>query len=90
LFPHHLLNELGYALKRILKTKPIKKIAQTEAIFEQVEQINDTADNDPHTLRISMDAKVALKVGEFDRGGKTRMPTNSLDHDFSSEATLIP
>ena len=84
------LNELGYTLKRILKTKPIKKIAQTEAIFEQVEQINDTADNDPYTLRISMDAKVALKVGEFDRGGKTRMPTNSLDHDFSSEATLIP
>lgn len=84
------LNELGYTLKRILKTKPIKKIPETEAIFEQVEQINDIADNDPHTLRISMDAKVALKVGEFDRGGKTRMPTNSLDHDFCGEATLIP
>lgn len=84
------LNELGYTLKRVLKTKPIKKISETEEIFEQVEKINDTADNDPHTLRISMDAKVALKVGEFDRGGKTRMPTHSLDHDFESEAILIP
>jgi hypothetical protein len=62
------LNDLGYTLKRVLKTKPIKKIPETEAIFEQVEQINAEADNDPHTLRISIDAKVALKIGEFDRG----------------------
>jgi transposase len=84
------LNDLGYTLKRVLKTKPIKKIPETEAIFEQVEEINTEADNDPHTLRISIDAKVAVKVGEFDRGGTTRMPTVSLDHDFPAETTLIP
>jgi transposase len=84
------LNDLGYTLKRVLKTKPIKKIPETEAIFEQVEQINTEADHDPHTLRISIDAKVAVKVGEFDRGGTTRMPTVSLDHDFPTETTLIP
>jgi transposase len=84
------LNDLGYTLKRVLKTKPIKKIPETEAIFEQVEQINTEADNDPHTLRISIDAKVAVKVGEFDRGGITRMPTVSLDHDFPTETTLTP
>ena len=84
------LNDLGYTLKRVLKTKPIKKIPETEAIFEQVEEINTEADNDPHTLRISIDAKVAVKVGEFDRGGTTRMPTISLDHDFQPETTLIP
>jgi hypothetical protein len=48
------LNDLGYTLKRVLKTKPIKKIPETEAIFEQVEEINTEADNDPHTLRISL------------------------------------
>jgi len=84
------LNALGYTLKRVIKAKPIKKIPETEAIFEQVEQINREADNDPNTLRISIDAKVAVKVGEFDRGGKTRMPTTSLDHDFPPETTLIP
>ena len=84
------LNDLGYTLKRVLKTKPIKKIPETEAIFEQVKQINTQADHDPHTLRISIDAKVAVKVGEFDRGGTTRMPTISLDHDFQPETTLIP
>ena len=29
------LNDLGYTLMRVLKTKPIKKIPETEAIFEQ-------------------------------------------------------
>ena len=84
------LNNLGYTLKRVLKTKPLKKIPETEAIFEQVEQINQSADNEANTLRISIDAKVAVKVGEFDRGGKTRIPTISLDHDFAPETTLIP
>lgn len=84
------LNDLGYTLKRVVKTKPVKKIPETEAIFEQVEQINQSADTDPNTLRISIDAKVAVKVGEFDRGGKTRTPTISLDHDFQPKTTLIP
>ena len=55
------LNDLGYCLKRVIKAKPVKKIPQTQAIFEQVEQVNTEADNDPNTLRISVDAKVGLK-----------------------------
>lgn len=84
------LNDLGYTLKRVAKIKPVKKIPETEAIFEQVERINQEARNEPNTLRISIDAKVAVKVGEFDRGGKTRVPTISLDHDFAPVSTLIP
>jgi hypothetical protein len=84
------LNDLGYRLKRVLKTKPIKNIPETEAIFEQVTQINTEADRDPNTLRISIDAKAAVKVGEFDRGGKSRIPTIALDHDFATESTVIP
>jgi hypothetical protein len=37
--------------------------------------VNKEADEDPYTLRISIDAKVALKVGEFDRGGKSCQTT---------------
>ena len=81
---------IGYTLKRVVKAKPIKKIPETEAIFEQVHQINQQADADPNTLRISIDAKVAVKVGKYDRGGKTRTPTFVLDHDFSPEITLTP
>lgn len=84
------LNELGYGLKRVAKTKPLKQIPETQSIFEQVNSINQQADDDPTTLRISIDAKVALKVGEFDRGGKTRVTTAALDHDFSHGTTLTP
>ena len=37
-----------------------------------------------------MDAKVAVKVGEFDRGGKTRVKTICEDHDFDSQAKITP
>lgn len=61
------LNDLGYKLKKVAKTKPIKVIPETEAIFKQVNAINQEADTAPHSLRISIDAKVAVKVGEYDR-----------------------
>jgi hypothetical protein len=84
------LNELGYSLKRVAKTKPKKRIDETDAIFNQIDKVNREADADPHTLRISCDAKVAVKVGEFDRGGKTRTPTEALDHDFNAVMTVTP
>ena len=84
------LNELGYSLKRVAKTKPKKRIDETDAIFKQIDKINKEADADPHTLRISCDAKVAVKVGEFDRGGKTRTPTEALDHDFDAVMSVTP
>ena len=64
------LNEMGYGLKRVQKTKPQKVIAETENIFKQVNQVNHAADKDPTSLRISIDAKTAVKVGEYDRGGE--------------------
>lgn len=50
------LNQLGYSLKRVAKTKPLKQIPETGAIFQEVNRINQQADDDPTTLRISMDA----------------------------------
>ena len=84
------LNELGYNLKRVAKTKPKNRIDETDAIFKQIDKVNREADADPHTLRISCDAKVAVKVGEFDRGGQTRTPTIALDHDFNAVMTVTP
>jgi hypothetical protein len=84
------LNQLGYGLKRVAKTKPIKQIPETEAIFKEVNRINQQADDDSTTLRISIDAKVGIKIGEFDRGGKTRAKTVAFDHDFSNCPALTP
>ncbi len=84
------LNEMGYSLKRVQKAKPKKRIPETEEIFEHLEKVNQQADTDPKTLRISMDAKAVIKIGEFDRGGKTRVPTIALDHDFTPTTTITP
>ncbi|WP_219904673.1 ISAzo13 family transposase [Stenomitos frigidus] len=81
------LNELGYTLKRVAKIKPQKRIPETDAIFAQLQQVNQQADAAP-PLRISMDAKVAVNLGEYDRGGKTRTPTQANDHDFDAILTL--
>jgi hypothetical protein len=37
-----------------------------------------------------MDAKVAVNVGEFDRGGKTRVTTIAEDHHFNPECKITP
>ena len=37
-----------------------------------------------------MDAKAIVKVGPFARGGKNRVPTSAVDHDFHPEATVTP
>ncbi len=84
------INLLGYRLKRVAKIKPKKRIAATDAIFEKMHQVNGQADADPTKLRLSMDAKVAVRVGEFDRGGKTRVPTVAADHDFDAVVSLTP
>jgi hypothetical protein len=83
------LNQLGYYPARIAKTKPLKTIPETNAIMKQVSEINQEADSEETTLRISLDAKARVKLGEFDRGGKTRVKTFANDHDFA-EDTLVP
>jgi transposase len=55
-----------------------------------MKQINEEADADEQTLRISMDAKATVKVGPFARGGKSRVPTKAADHDFQPTATVTP
>jgi hypothetical protein len=41
-------------------------------------------------LRISIDAKATVKIGPFARGGKSRIPTVAVDHDFQPEGLLTP
>jgi hypothetical protein len=55
-----------------------------------VTTINAAADAAPEVLRISMDAKASVKIGPFARGGKSRVPVQAADHDFTPEATVTP
>jgi transposase len=55
-----------------------------------VKQRNEEADGAENVLRLSIDAKAAVKVGPFARGGKSRVPTKAADHDFEATATVTP
>jgi hypothetical protein len=84
------LHEMGYHPMKVAKSKPQKKIPATDAIFEQVNQINEAADADPKVLRLSMDTKAIVKIGDFSRGGKKRVQVKAADHDFKALVKVTP
>jgi transposase len=84
------LNLLGFRLTKVAKSRPQKKVKQTDAIFEQLKKINPEADRADDTLRISIDAKATVNIGPFSRRGRSRTKTKAADHDFKPEATLTP
>jgi hypothetical protein len=65
-----ILNRMGYRLKRIQKGKPLKKTAETDAIFANVKAVRTQVRNDPQTLEVSVDTKAKVSEGEYARGGK--------------------
>lgn len=65
-----ILNRMGYRLKRIQKGKPLKKTAETDAIFANVKAVREQVKNDPGTLEVSVDTKAKVNEGEYARGGK--------------------
>lgn len=67
-----------------------KKIKETDAIFERLSQINAEADRAEGVLRLSLDAKATVKVGDFSRGGKNRAQRKAADHDFKPVLSLTP
>ena len=84
------LNDLGYTLKTVAKTKPLQKLPETDAIFAQLNVVHRLSAEDNTILRVSLDAKAAVKVGLFSRGGRSRLSVAAWDHDFSPDVTLTP
>lgn len=72
--------------------KPHKKIAETDAIFENVAQAQQRAQADPKVLRLSIDTKAKVAIGNLSRGGKDRRRAapKADDHDHYRQATLVP
>jgi hypothetical protein len=52
--------------------------------------VNIDADARADTLRISLDAKAIVKIGELSRDGYNRVPVAAADHDFNPDATVTP
>ncbi len=84
------LNQLNFHPQKVTKTKPIKKIKETDAIFSQVHKTNALADSTDGVLRLSCDTKAKVKVGPFSRGGMSRQGTKGSDHDFNPEEVMTP
>jgi hypothetical protein len=88
----NILDRHNYRLRTVVKAKVQKKKPETDAIFENVRRVNAQADADPETLRISMDTKATVDVGEYSRYGRSRglEPVKALDHDMQPKEKLVP
>lgn len=53
---------------------------------------NQSSDDNPKSLRVSIDSKAKVKIGNLSRGGKARTlePKMADDHDTQWNATLVP
>ena len=67
-----------------------KKIPETDAIFEQLAQVNSRADAAEQVLRLSLDAKATVLIGDYSRGGRSRLLVKAADHDFHPDEKLTP
>lgn len=74
------------------KTKPLKKIPETNEIFDNIQAAHQRAATDQSILRISIDDKAKVKIGEFSRGGLTRRACDqaAADHDMGHGEKLVP
>ncbi|MCY9669233.1 ISAzo13 family transposase [Paenibacillus alginolyticus] len=79
------VNQLGYTLKKVRKVKPMKKIEQTDVIFENLNRVHEAYGDKDNAVRISVDTKDRVKIGDFSRGGYNRALVKAADHDFSNE-----
>jgi hypothetical protein len=67
-------------------------VRQTDAIFEHVDRENQASDAREDSLRISIDTKAKLKVGDVSRGGRSRgvEAIQAEDHDMDVKEKLVP
>ncbi|HZK55843.1 MAG TPA: ISAzo13 family transposase [Desulfosporosinus sp.] len=79
------INAMGYHLKRVQKVKPLKKIEETDAIFKNLNKVHDKNQSKKNVLRLSIDTKDRVKIGEFSRGGSSRVTVKAGDHDFGGD-----
>jgi len=68
----------------------VKKVPETDAIFERLAKVNPAADADESVLRLSVDAKATIPLGLYSRGGYSRLTVKALDHDFAPDDKITP
>ena len=84
---NNIVNSMGYNLKKVQKTKPLKKIDETDAIFDNVHTEKEKAMLDDKTVLISIDTKDKILIGPFSRRGKNRVQIEAVDHELTTNCT---
>ncbi|MBW4695567.1 MAG: hypothetical protein KME27_27775 [Lyngbya sp. HA4199-MV5] len=64
----------------------------TDAIFAHVFRANQASDDNPKSLRLSIDTKAKVTIGHLSRGGKARTleAKQADDHDTEWQSALVP
>lgn len=85
-----LLNRLGYTLKKVLKTQPLKRIEETDAIFENIALFRQRTRSG--VLKLSLDVKDKVKVGNLSRRGYHRQKdaVKAAEKDHHWDHKLVP
>ncbi len=86
---NNLVNKMGYNLKKVQKTKPLKKIKETDDIFANVHEKKEEAIKEDKTVLISIDTKDKVLIGPYSREGKNRIQVKAVDHELTNNC-LIP
>ena len=88
----NIMNRLNYRLRRVQKAKPIKKVKETDAIFNNLHKVNKESDEREDSLRISIDTKAKVDLCNSSRGGTSRCKkaTQADDHDMGIKPKLVP
>ena len=88
----NILNRLGFRLRRVQKAKPLKKVSETDAIFDNLDKINEASDRREDSLRISIDTKAKVDLCDSSRGGtsRCRKAVKADDHDMGLKDKLAP
>jgi len=88
----NILNRLGFRLRRVQKAKPLKKVLETDAIFDNLHKLNKESDLREDSLRISIDTKAKIDLCDSSRGGtsRCRKAVQADDHDMGIKDKLTP
>ena len=76
---------MGYNLKKVKRNKPLKKIKETDAIFENVKLKKEESLNNENTSIISIDTKDKVMIGPYSRNGKSRILVEASDHELAND-----
>jgi hypothetical protein len=86
------MNRLDFRVRRVQKAKPLKKVSETDAIFDNLDEVNKASDLREDSLRISIDTKAKVDLCDSSRGStsRCRKAVKADDHDMGHKDKLAP